>query len=124
MATSGHDLCLFRCRVAQFYRCGLGRDAMLQVNKFVYVTPTAAAIKEVDVAQYPLVPPLVPPSNLFPVFPLVRPSPRTAYLEQRANIGLPMSPWSAWVMMTEYQGRGTPHSHITAWARVEVPGGV
>ena len=98
MARSGDDVCLMHpvLRVAQFDHIGIGREAMVVVNKFVYITPTAAAIKEVDVVEMKRY--LSPPGPLMvdeTPFWDVRGTPRMAYLEQRILMDLPMAPWSA-----------------------------
>ena len=51
MTGSGNDVCLMHIdlRVAQFHRLALGRDAMTVINKFVFETPTAALMKQVDI---------------------------------------------------------------------------
>ena len=65
MANSGDRVWLMHpvLRVARFDRLGLGRGPMKVINKCVFVTPSAALMKQVDVAEMK--------RNLFPVFPLV-----------------------------------------------------
>ena len=98
MASSGDDVCLMHpvLRVAQFDRIGIGREAMVVVNQFVYITPTAAAIKEVDVREMKrdLSPPAGAAHGVSGAAHGVRGTPRMAYLEQRMLMGLPMAPWS------------------------------
>ena len=110
MASSGDHVCLMHpvLRVAQFDRIGIGREAMVVVNQFVYVTPTAAAIKEVDVAEMKrdLSPPeprlgleIYDPWLEVPDWD-VRGTPRMVYLEQRLLTHLLLAPWSEHYVLT------------------------
>ena len=51
MAKCGDRVCLMHpvLRVAQFYRIGFDRDPMTLINKFLFVTPTAVLMKQVDI---------------------------------------------------------------------------